>query len=126
MSDGYCDVSIGSYDGDEASFYSAEIVKRSRKAHVCDECKRQIEPGEPYERIVGKWEDKIDTWRFCAECREVSVEFSDGARCFGVLWDEMRQNWHDGAHLQACLNRLTTVKAKEHMRQQWMKWKGLA
>lgn len=122
---GFCDVTLSEYDGDTATFFDDQIVHRCRKAHRCDECKRVIQVGEPYERIVGKWESQIETWRFCMECREVSVEFSEGARCFGVLWDEMQQNWHEGAHLQACINRLTTAKAKEHMRQQWLKWKGL-
>lgn len=120
-----CDVSLGGYDGDPAEFYNASVVKRCRKPHRCDECKRTIEPGESYERIVGKWEGDFETWIFCDECREISAEFSEGARTFNVLWDEMRQNWSEGAHLQACLNRLSTAKAKAHMVVQWKKWKGL-
>ena len=126
MSEGFCDMSIGGdYDGDTPAFFSQRMVK-ARKYHVCYECRGQIAPGQPYQLTVGKWEGNFDTFKFCAPCVEIASEFTDGARSFGVLWDDIDQNWEDGAHLQACLNRLTTVAAKEHMRQQWLKWKGLA
>jgi hypothetical protein len=126
MSDGYCDMAIGGdYDGDAAAFYVEKVVK-ARKPHVCDECRESIAVGATYRRVVGKWGDELSTYRFCGPCDEICQEFSDGARSFGVLWDEIEINWNDGAHLQACLNRLTTVTAKAHMHRQWMKWKGLA
>lgn len=123
MSDGTCDVSIGEYDGDAPSVFHESIVT-ARKAHKCNECNEPIVPGQKYERVSGKWDD-WQVYRFCLPCSEAQREFSEGARIFGVLWDEMRENWAGGAHLQACLNRLTTVAAKTHMRQQWLKWKRL-
>lgn len=59
------------------------------------------------------------------QCSEISHEFTTGAREFGNLWCELQDNWDEGTHLQACLNRLSTATAKEHMRRRWMKWKGL-
>lgn len=84
-----------------------------------------IPGGEKYERSAGKFEDGWSVWRCCIACAEISNEFSDDGRSFGVLWEELENSWDEGAHLQACLNRLSTATAKEHMRQRWMKWKGL-
>jgi hypothetical protein len=42
------------------------------------------------------------------------------------VWEEFEQQWHDGANLQACLNRVSTVAAKAKLRAQWQKWKGIA
>jgi hypothetical protein len=127
MSEGICDFSIDAdYDGDVASFYDERIVT-ARKPHQCTECGETIPVKAKYQRVTGKWDGRLDTYHFCLMCHEASGEFFEGGeRCFGVLWDEMISNWEEGAHLQACLNRLTTVAAKEHMRRQWMKWKGLA
>lgn len=33
--------------------------------------------------------------------------------------------WSGGAHVQACVQRLSSVKAKQHLLRQWRKWKGL-
>jgi hypothetical protein len=34
----------------------------------------------------------------------------------------MASEWDNGAHVQSCIARLTTARAKEHMRQRWVKW----
>ena len=124
MNEGTCDVSIGGYDGDPAEVFHASIVT-ARKGHKCDECGEPIAPKQQYERISGKWDGSWSVWRLCLPCREIGSEFSEDGRTLGMLWEDLEANWDEGAHLQACLNRLTTVAAKERMRHQWMKWKQL-
>lgn len=124
MSDGACDVSLGDYDGDPASVFNSHVLK-ARKPHKCFECSQLISIGAMHERVSGKWDGKWETYRFCLPCSEISREFSDGGRTFGYLWEGMGENWDEGAHLQACLNRLTTVAAKEQLRDQWLQWKGI-
>jgi hypothetical protein len=124
MSDGTCDVSLGDYEGDPAEVYHESAVK-ARKPHQCNECREPVPVSATYTRVSGKWDGEWSTWRFCAACWEALSEFSDGGKTFGVLWDEMQNNWAHGAHLQACLNRLTTAGAKQHMTRQWRKWKKL-
>jgi hypothetical protein len=126
--DGVCDFSIdGDYDGDTPSFFVEKIVA-ARKSHACNECGSVIAPREKYRRVSGKWDDEVRSYCFCLPCEETAGEFfeSNSSRTFGTLWEEIENNWDHGAHLQACLNRLTTVAAKEHMRRRWMQWKGLA
>lgn len=126
MSDGLCDFAIeGDYDGDQPEFMN-ESTPKARKAHRCYECVEAIPIGVQYRRVVGKWDGKMDTYCFCLACEEAAGEFFDGSRTFGILWDEMANNWDQGAHLQACLNRLSSAAAKEHMRRRWLQWKGLA
>jgi hypothetical protein len=120
-----CDVSLGDYDGDEAQFYSAREVL-ARKAHICYECREPIQPGMRYERIAGKWEGEVRTYCFCLACSEIQREFAEHGRTFGNTWDEFENAWMSGANLQACMNRVQTVAAKEKLRQQWLKYKGLA
>lgn len=123
MSD-YCEVSLGDYDGDEAKFYTEKAVT-ARKPHQCNECRDAIERGHHYHRVTGKWDDEVRTYRFCEPCWEIMGEFSEVGRTFGVTWDTFAAEWSQGATLQGCLNRLTSVAAKQHMTRQWRKVKGL-
>lgn len=125
MSEGFCDVSLGDYDGDAASVFRSHMV-RARKPHRCYECRDQISIGQQYERVNGLWEHTWSTYRFCLPCSEIQREFSENGRTFGEMWNQLQDFWEEGAHLQACLNRLTTVAAKEHMRRWWLEWKRLA
>jgi hypothetical protein len=120
-----CDVSLGEWDGDEAEFYN-ETTVTARKPHACHECRTEIAKGERHVRVSGKWDGELRTYRFCLACWEISGEFSERGRTFGIVWDEFQSQWGEGAHLQSCINRVATVAAKSKLREQWMKWKGLA
>lgn len=120
-----CEVSLGEYDGDSATCYTERIVK-ARVSHQCYECRETIPAGASYNRVSGKWYDGWEVYRFCLPCDEALAEFSTGnARVFGDMWDTFRENWQEGTPVQACINRLSTVAAKEHMLRQWRRWKNL-
>lgn len=119
-----CDVSLDDYDGDQASVFRSHVVK-ARKPHKCFECGVSVQPGDRYERVSGKWDNEWATYSFCLPCSEIGNEFSDNGRSFGFLWEGMEEAWDEGAHITACLNRLTTVGAKERLLVQWRKWKEL-
>lgn len=123
MTDSLCDFTLGECD-DPAEVFRDHILK-ARVEHTCEECQAVIAVGARYERISMRYNEHWHTYRTCLLCREISSEFHDGGRVVGVLWDGMIENWEEGAHLQACLNRLSTAKAKHHLRDKWMAWKGL-
>lgn len=123
MSDGHCEVDFTDYsdEADPVEFHQSTIVKRSRKAHRCDECGGEIAVGESYLRTAYVFEGKFDVDRVCDPCREAAGEF--GWHIIGgSLWEMFREEWDNGANLQGCLNRLESARAKEHMRRQWAKW----
>lgn len=124
MADSYCEVSLGDYAGDEAAFYQERFVK-GRTPHQCHECLEDIAKGAHHHVVSGKWDGECRTYRFCEPCWEVMGEFSENGRTFGVTWDTFQLEWHAGATLQGCLNRLSSVAAKEHMARQWRKWKKI-
>lgn len=122
MSDGYCEVdfSDASDDAEPVQFYDSAIVK-ARKPHICTECGGAIQVGEEHRRISYKFEGAFSVDRMCEPCSETAGEFDFHIVC-GLLWESFYNEWDQGAHVQACINRLTTARAKEHMRQQWLKW----
>ena len=125
MSEGFCEVSLSDYDGESPDVFNSHVLT-ARKPHKCFECGYVIQPGDRYERVSGKWEREWSTYRFCLPCSEIGLEFADGGRCFGFLWEGMEENWDEGAHITACMNRLTTAAAKQRLLSQWLKWKDLA
>lgn len=44
MSESFCEVSLGDYDGDEAQFYTERVVT-ARTSHQCYECQEPIAKG---------------------------------------------------------------------------------
>lgn len=124
MSKSNCKVSLGNYDGDEATFYN-ETEVTARKAHACYECRDVIEKGAHHHTVSGKWDGEIRRYRFCDSCWEVMGEFSENGRTFGVVWETFTSEWASGATLQGCLNRLSSAATKAHMMRQWKKWKKL-
>lgn len=118
-----CSVSLGEWDGDVECY--VERTLRARARHACYECGEAIEPGQEYELAGGRYDGEWRRYRFCLACSEIQKEFCENGRVFGNTWEEFRDQWSEGANLQACLNRVSTVTAKEKLRRQWMKFKGL-
>jgi hypothetical protein len=62
------------YDPFDADFGSADDITFSdkmvnaRKEHECCNCKGKIKKQELYRYIVGKFDDEIHTYKYCAEC----------------------------------------------------------
>lgn len=123
MSDeGHCEVDFGdaSDDAEPVEFYDEKMVT-GRKVHQCSECDRTIAVGEPHQRKSYKFEGEFHCDRICDGCREVAGEF-DLRYVGGLLWESFWCEWDEGANLQGCLNRLTSVRAKTTMRDQWQRW----
>ena len=122
-----CGVTLNSYESwDCGGFYREQHVKHARKAHRCTECQKPIVQGDAYVRVSGKNEDDVWSHAVCEPCMALLKEFSDdGSWCFGEMWDTFRCEWHSGASLQGCMNRVSTVAAKAKLRDEWLAWKGI-
>lgn len=122
MADGYCEVDFGdaSDEADSVEFYSDRAVT-ARKPHVCCECGGPIAVGERHKLRAYKFDGEFHSERVCPPCQEAAGEF-DYRLCGGSLWCMFAEEWDNGAHVQGCINRLETARAKEHMRQQFLKY----
>jgi hypothetical protein len=116
------DFADASDDADPVAFHNSAVVT-AKKAHTCSECDGGIAIGERYRRTAYKFEGAFSMDRVCACCLEAATEFNYYIMG-GSLWLMFHEAWDNGSPLQACLNRLETAKAKEHMRSQWMKWRA--
>ena len=89
--------------------FGSTTTRKARKTHQCEECLRDIQPGERYERHAGVWEGTFFTFVSCPHCAalrttisDIDTEFWEGA--FGGvgewfahgLWREYIKTFEDG------------------------------
>ena len=99
-------VYIGDYDC--AELHSRRMVK-ARKIHKCEECNREIQPGEEYEYVTAKWYGAFETMKTCQDCLSIREVFF----CEGWVYSGMME--HLTEHIQEmngkisseCLNAVT-------------------
>lgn len=121
-----CDVCIGHDNDDPAEFCEVEI-RKARKSHKCCECGREIEPGESYEHVRGKWYGEIDSFDTCLLCVEIRTVFSCGESWqYQSLWEDMEEYAFERLTTASeCFTELS-AEAKAFVLERWRKWKGLA
>lgn len=73
MSDMGCYCYCGDYNGEMPTFYRQSFHK-ARKKHQCCECKDVIKKGERYKKVVGMWDERIETYCFCLSCDDARTE----------------------------------------------------
>lgn len=110
-------------EGDLAEF-SAKSEVTARKDHRCCECGDVISKGTRYERTVGKWERKVQTFKTCLPCAEIRRAFCCEGWTYGLLWEDANEEFFE--HMTTgCLEQLTTAAAKAKLLARWRDWKEL-
>lgn len=73
----------GNYDWGDCDeypeFYDERVVK-ARKLHKCCECHIPIPIGVEYQRIVGKWDGQLSTFKTCMQCAAARKHIQDSDR----------------------------------------------
>ena len=82
-------------DFDPPEFYSARRIKSARKPHRCEECRREIKPGESYEVHNGKWEGAFDTFIWCSHCADLCAWARISVPCFCWYFGDLHENLRD-------------------------------
>lgn len=73
----------------EPAEFTAEKWVKARKPHRCYECGSTIDPSEKYLRIASKYDDEIQTFRWCETCEKAFRELIPVGACvrYGELWE---------------------------------------
>lgn len=79
-------------DGESAQFYRA-TTRTARKEYRCVECREPIAPGARYEHVTGMWDGSFSTYRSCLSCVEIRDHFACNGWLFGMLWEDLEQNF---------------------------------
>jgi len=81
-------------DYEPAEFY-CKTEYTARKEHKCAECGRAVEPGQRYEKVVGKWDGRLGFFKTCSRCTALREHLSAHVSCFcwahGHLLEDIRE-----------------------------------
>ena len=69
-------------------FYDAKEVV-ARKDHKCDECGETINKGQKYERVSGKWDGEVSTYKTCLPCLRIRKDLFTCGFHHGGLAEEL-------------------------------------
>lgn len=69
-------------DSTEPDVFRSEI-RRARKAHRCDECRRVIPAGSRYRYVSGLWDGRWDDFAFCLRCERVRAAHRAAEKSLG-------------------------------------------
>lgn len=78
-------------DFDSPSFYD-RTMPVARKLHKCEECGGPISVGERYERVFGKWDDYVSTFKTCARCVDIRTWVKNNVPCLCWAHGNMIEN----------------------------------
>lgn len=112
------------YDGGEGNCeFHSEVIRKARKRHKCVECKRFIEPGENYERVVGKWNGDISTFLTCIHC--VGARAWLEIECGGWLYSTIKEDLEEHvSELDSDLSRRRLMRLIVGIRNGWKQFFG--
>jgi hypothetical protein len=88
----YCSCVLSSADeGELASYYTASRPT-AQKQHTCTECRRTIQPGETYERVVAVWVGHLHVVNTCEDCKSIIDEMFCEGLCHGFMLEDLREH----------------------------------
>lgn len=86
-----------------------EKVVTARKKHRCDECYKDILPGEKYEYVTGIWDGEPSTYKTCLDCKSIRNAFFKDGWIYTQVWDSFRDefSYDDSIIPESCIVELT-------------------
>jgi hypothetical protein len=109
-------------DYDPPELYEAEM-RTARKAHRCEECWREIKPGEKYEYVRGRWEGEFGNAKTCCHCVAARVWLLKECRGFahGGVQEDLEEHRHNGYRGAKAVGLLRLIAG---MRRDWKRFDG--
>ena len=120
---GACSVSFGMEADEMCAFWESKI-KKARKPHMCEECRKQIEPGSKYESLAYVFDQSFYHEKRCLVCVEIRNAFQEPGSAYaaGDMWSDIR-DYVFPEMTTTCFDRLRTPQAKAELQRRWMEWK---
>lgn len=109
-------------DGADDTFeWSRTTRPKARKSYKCDECCRDIAPGEVYHRCVGKFDGRLDVYIMCRHCDEASRILV--RECHGFLYHGIREDLqeHIDSHYDWAME---AARAVVGIKRKWRSFRG--
>jgi hypothetical protein len=95
-------------DYDPAEIYWRKI-RTARKPKNCEECRREIAPGERYEHVQMRYEDDWSSFATCLDCVSIRESFFCDGWLHGSMLDDLAEHLYNvnGEVASKCISPLT-------------------
>ncbi len=111
------------YTGVDEDAVEVRTVRVARKEHHCGECRQVIAVGQRYETRAHFYDGSARTYKTCLCCAEIRDAFFCEGWYYGCVWSDVEDQMFDRGPLNsACLDKLSTVDAKQFLQRKWMDW----
>lgn len=98
-------------------------IRTARKEHRCHECRMTITRGQRYELRVQFYGGSVSVYKTCLPCAEIRSTFFCTGWFYGSVWADIESTLFGRGPLNsACLDKLSTVDAKQFLQRRWMDW----
>jgi hypothetical protein len=83
-------------DYEPFEFYHRE-EPTARKTHCCCECSSEIQPGERYEKAVGKFDGIFESYKTCLPCSCIRRDYCAAYGALReVIWESLETDYITG------------------------------
>lgn len=108
--------------GDDYVQMLRETKPVARKAHRCDECRRDIEPGETYINEVWLWEGEMGRGKTCLQCRAAAhwLNIVCSGWCYEAVIDDLYEHVREEPEVVSS----KLVRLVRYARRQWRRRDG--
>lgn len=102
---------------DDMPSVSSETVRTARKAHRCNECGRDIHPGEQYRSLFQVYDGSPGTFKTCQHCRVAQTWLIENCGGYMIedVYSEMKEHAEEYPDMRVPLYRIA-VGMKRHWR----------
>ena len=76
------------FTGFYAPDFIVESTPKSRKVHRCYECNKEIQKGEVYKKVAGKWDGEFEEYKTCLDCEDLRFKIAEIEKQRGCGSDE--------------------------------------
>lgn len=82
---------------------------KARKVHTCCECGKEIEPGQEYEHVRGRWDGPdFETFKTCSVCLEIRDAFFCHGWYYSMMYEYLYEHLREGDVSEDCLVELSS------------------
>ena len=95
-------------DHDGGPSCCTEKIRTARVKHVCDECFKNIVPGEKYEYVSGIWDSRPSVYKTCLDCKSIRDTFFSSWG-YTQVWENLQDEFgYTGSVVpESCIAELT-------------------
>lgn len=94
------DSCICNEDYDTCAEFSRTSLRTARNTYPCCECAENIQPGDRYEYVSGKWDGEFCIIRTCEVCSRIRRSLFSCMFAYRRMWSDIHEHYCRGSQVE--------------------------